>query len=159
MHSSIKTSIICNREPKEQNLKLSLDALGIIASCICLIHCMILPLLVLALPIIGIPFLEADWTHKLLAFFVVMFALWSVLPSYFKHRNAYVLSNMISGLALVLFATFASEKLLGKTWEVPLISVGNAIVVLTHLRNRKLCVHQSIEISTAVLPVKHGHLR
>jgi hypothetical protein len=70
-----------------------------------------------------------------------MFALCAVLPSYFKHRDIHILLGMLSGLALVLFATFVSEGILGAAWEVPLISVGNIIVVLTHLRNRKICVH------------------
>lgn len=115
----------------------SLDSLGIIASVICVIHCLTLPLLVSVMPLVGAQFLESDFTHELLAGFVVIFAVASLLPGYMKSFDSTILFGLCSGLGLVLFATFLSEPMLGPSWELPLISIGNLIVVFTHLRNRK----------------------
>jgi hypothetical protein len=45
---------------------------------------------------------------------------------------------MLLGVSLVLFATFAANRMLGGYWEMPIITIGNFIVVAAHLRNRKL---------------------
>lgn len=120
----------------------SMDALGIIASSICLVHCMALPFVVSLLPVLGLQFLEGHLAHVVLAFFVLTFAVTAVVPGYFKHRRSDILFFMIVGLSLVLIATFGLQGM-GETWELPLITVGNLILVGTHLRNRALsrCTH------------------
>lgn len=128
-----------NTNSNRTKSKVTLDSLGIIASFICLLHCIFVPLILFTIPVFAVRFLEADSTHKMLAFFVVLFATLSVIPGYFRHKNLYVLSGMISGLLFVLFATFASGKYIDATWELPLISAGNFIIIATHFWNNKLC--------------------
>ena len=100
-----------------------------------------MPFLIAALPFVGLQFLEGNFAHRLLAGFVIAFALFAVLPGYLKHRRKPVLVSMIIGLTLVLFATFGVGH--HEQWELPLISIGNLILVGTHLRNRGLlkCDH------------------
>jgi len=119
---------------------LSLDTLGIAASSLCLVHCLAMPFLIAALPFLGLQFLEGNFAHRLLAGFVIAFALFAVLPGYLKHRHKAVLAAMCIGLGLVLIATFGVHH---EQWELPLISIGNLILVGTHLRNRGLlkCDH------------------
>lgn len=126
-------SLCCN---KEHGWRPSFDTLGIVASSLCLVHCLAMPVLISVLPIVGSRFLEADWTHKALASFVVSFALLAVVPGYLKHKKRSVLLGLITGLSFVLFATFLSGCLLGEKWELPLITIGNLIVVATHWHNR-----------------------
>ena len=45
---------------------------------------------------------------------------------------------MIIGVSLVLTATFGSGSLFPESFELPLITVGNLLVVFTHWRNRNL---------------------
>lgn len=103
-----------------------------------MVHCVSMPLLVSILPSIGMTFLEGHAAHQILAFFVVGFALAAVLPAYLKHRRKAVLWSMIIGVSLVLTATFGSGTLFPESFELPLITVGNLLVVLTHWRNRNL---------------------
>jgi lysylphosphatidylglycerol synthetase-like protein (DUF2156 family) len=125
---------------KEARTILSLDNLGIAASSLCLVHCLAMPFLIAALPFLGLQFLEGNFAHRLLAGFVIAFALFAVLPGYLKHRRKTVLAAMCIGLSLVLFATFGVHH---EQWELRLISIGNLILVGTHLRNRGLlkCDH------------------
>ena len=123
-HAEVKTS--------------TLDSLGIVASVVCMVHCLAMPLLIGVLPAVGLTFLEGHAAHQVLAFFVVAFALAAVLPAYLKHRRTAVLLSMILGIGLVLTATFGAGNAFPESWEVPLITVGNLIVVFTHWRNRHL---------------------
>lgn len=116
----------------------SVDALGIVASVICLVHCLVLPVVIVFAPALGAEGLHEDSTHYFLAAFVTMFCLLGIVPGYLRHSNRKVLLTMISGLSLVLFATFACHSLLGELWEIPLITVGNLLVVSAHISNRKL---------------------
>ena len=100
-----------------------------------------MPFLIALLPMVGLEFLKGHATHRLLAFLVVGFACLAIVPGYLGHRRASVLISMMFGVSIVLLATFGSGVLFGENLELPLITVGNIIVVVTHLRNRRLCKH------------------
>lgn len=116
----------------------SMDALGIAASSLCLVHCLAMPLVVGILPLLGLKFLEGHSAHVTLAFFVLTFALLAIVPGYLRHRRADILAMMLVGVGLVLYATFLAQFTLGESAEIPIITVGNLILVFTHLRNRAL---------------------
>jgi len=92
----------------------------------------------MALPALTAGSGHEDLTHYILAGFVVVFCLFAIVPGYKRHHQKEVLAGMLVGLGLVLFATFIAEPYLGELWEMPLITLGNLVVVVTHLRNRKL---------------------
>lgn len=117
----------------------SMDALGIFASTLCLIHCLAMPMVVAFLPLFGLQFLEGHGAHQTLAGFVVAFGLLAILPGYMKHRKPAVLAGLVLGLTLVLAATFGYVAGLSESSELPLITVGNLVLVVSHLFNRKLC--------------------
>lgn len=127
-----------NHEHPPSRLVAYLDTLGIAASSLCLVHCLAMPLVITALPLLGLQFLEGHAAHVLLAAFVLSFALLAIVPGYLKHRRKDILGMMLIGLALVLYATFCAQTTLGETWEVPLITAGNLVLVATHFRNRAM---------------------
>lgn len=122
-----------------QQAIVSMDALGIIASTLCLIHCLAMPLVVAFLPVLGLQFLEGHVAHQALAGFVVAFGLLAILPGYLKHHKPSVLLGLIVGLTFVLGATFGYTIGLPESSELPLITVGNLVLVVSHLLNRRLC--------------------
>jgi hypothetical protein len=122
------------------NAIVSLDTLGITASTICIIHCMAMPFIITLLPVLGWQFLEGKTAHRVLAAFVLTFALTAVVPGYLKHKRRDVLVSMLVGLGFVLYATFAPGAVLPEWLELPLITTGNLILVATHWRNRGLSV-------------------
>jgi type III secretory pathway component EscS len=128
-----------------QKLIPSLDNLGIVASVICLIHCMAMPFILALLPFMGLSFLDTEEAHWVLAFFIIGFALVAIFPAYLKHKRPGILSAMIVGMLLVVFGAFFAEHTLGHAYEMPLLVVGNLILVATHWRNRSLikcCDHE-----------------
>src|SRR5207253_2703335 len=93
-----QTNIVTSSDDKKSRWKISFDILGIIASCLCILHCLAMPVLISVLPVVGSRLLESDWTHKALAFFVVSFALLAVAPGFLKHKKRVVLFGLITGL-------------------------------------------------------------
>jgi hypothetical protein len=121
----------------------SFDMLGIAASSICLVHCLAMPFIITFLPFLGWQFLEGKLTHHILAAFVFSFAMFGIVPGYLKHHEKTVLAGMIFGLSLVLIATLCCGGYLPEKWELPMITIGNLILVVTHWHNHHLasCNH------------------
>ena len=121
----------------------SFDNLGMAASTICLIHCLLMPFLITMLPIVGWQCLESKHAHHILAAFVFAFAVFAIVPGYLKHRRTSILLSTVFGLSLVLAATFVCGCILAESLELPMITAGNLILVATHWQNRRLtaCDH------------------
>lgn len=118
--------------------RVNLDTLGIVASAVCLVHCLAMPFVMLAIPAVTAEMLASDYTHMVLAGAVTAFCLLAIVPGYMRHNNKAVLGLMLAGLALVLTATFLLHLLGHEGLELPIISVGNVLVVFAHVRNRRL---------------------
>lgn len=122
----------------------SLDTLGIIASTICMVHCLALPVVLVAMPTVTARLMESDYTHFVLAGAVTAFCLLAIVPGYLRHNHKTVLGLMIAGLSLVLTATFFLHPLGLEGLEMPLISLGNILVVIAHVCNRRLLHSQAV---------------
>jgi hypothetical protein len=122
----------------------SLDTMGMAASTICLVHCLLMPFVISMLPIWGWQILAGKGAHHALAAFVFAFALFAVVPGYIKHKHLSILISMITGLSLVVIATFACGANLPESLELPMITLGNLILVASHWQNRHLaaCGHR-----------------
>ncbi|HIA52417.1 MAG TPA: MerC domain-containing protein [Candidatus Melainabacteria bacterium] len=113
------------------------DVFGMFAGLICLVHCLVLPFAIAALPALGLLNLENDYTHILLFAWVALFSI-SIFLGYKKHRQTSVLSLMFLGLCFVMTATFHHAFGVSESLEVPVISMGNLLLVLAHFMNRRI---------------------
>ncbi len=118
---------------------LSLDNLGIFASIACLIHCLALPVLIAAVPFIGfnLKFLEEPWVENTLIGAIVAFAVFAIVPGYFRHKKVIALVGLVIGMVTVLSVAFGRDTLVSERLELPLIAFGNLLLVGTHLLNRR----------------------
>ncbi|AWO01308.1 hypothetical protein DLD77_06200 [Chitinophaga alhagiae] len=118
--------------------KWSLDTLGIGASLVCAVHCVALPLLITALPLLGLEVLEnenLEYALLALSFVVGCTALWR---GYLKHhRRVAPLVLFAAGFAGLL----AGHFLMPENWEPFVIAAGAGLIVWAHLRNIKACRH------------------
>jgi MerC mercury resistance protein len=119
------------------------DVLGMAASLICMIHCLAMPFVLTLAPSLAPGLVHDERTHYFLAMFVTAFCLFGILPGYVRHNRKNVLYTMLAGLTLVLFATFVVGYTFGERFEIPIITIGNLLVVAAHYRNRQLlaCCH------------------
>lgn len=90
----------------------TIDGLAISLSGLCLIHCLVLPILSASLPIVGM-WAEVEWLHK--AFVVAAFPL-SFLRLTSKAANTAITALIVSGLWLLVAGAFIEYLHDFETW-------------------------------------------
>jgi len=112
-----------------------LDRLGITATSLCALHCIFLPVLLPALPLLGLSFLaDHAWEHIFLVITGILgtFALFSGFKKY--HKRLYPFYLLFLGIAIYWIKHDFSEAL-----EPYFIIVGASLIVAAHIINLKLC--------------------
>ena len=119
--------------------KLWWDRLGITLSVVCLVHCLMLPLAIAALPLVAAQWLHTSTFHTVMALVLLPVALLAVVPGLRLHGRVSVAAAMAAGLSLLSTAAFAGERLLSREWGIGLTLAGGAILVTAHAVNLALC--------------------
>lgn len=113
------------------------NATGIAASTLCLLHCLAMPVLLLALPALG--WAAGEHIHELLIGVALLAALLSLGPGYLAHRRAPVLLLGGAGLAGLAAAVFVVGPRYGDAAETALSVAGAVLLCVAHLRNGACC--------------------
>jgi hypothetical protein len=120
------------------HLRRHADTAGAIASGICLIHCLLTPLLISLFPSI-LPFLPGDATfHRALAIGILLLGAAAFVPGYRLHRRKSLLALVASGMLLILAVAWTGETL-SPLLELSLSVPGSLLLVTAHLLNRSFC--------------------
>jgi hypothetical protein len=121
-----------------------LDRLAIALSALCLLHCLAIPLAVLAAPAVT-AWLSGTETamHWALLALAVPLSIWAYSRGYRRHGG--VAATMLGGLGLALMLVGVSH-LLAASWEIPLTLVGVVMVSVGHGMN----IHRCRQAHTAV---------
>lgn len=116
-----------------------LDRAGIGASIACAVHCALAPLLVVALPLVGLRFLVDDSTEWAFVGASVALGVLSLVPSYFRsHGRLRPLLVFAAGIGVLLVARILLEE---DFWfEIAAVVTAAILIVSAHALNRKLCV-------------------
>ena len=111
-----------------------LDRIGITATSLCALHCLLLPVLLPALPLLGLGFL-ADHTWELV--FLILTAILGGIALYsgFKryHHKAYPFYLLLLGIIIYWEKHDVAEAL-----QPLMIIVGATLIVSSHIINIKL---------------------
>ena len=121
-----------------------LDRLAIALSALCLLHCLAIPLAVLAAPVVT-AWLSGTETavHWALLALAVPLSIWAYSRGYRRHGG--VAATVLGGLGLALMLVGVSH-LLAASWEIPLTLVGVVMVSVGHGMN----IHRCRQAHTAV---------
>jgi hypothetical protein len=110
------------------------DWLGVCFSGLCIVHCILTPLLlaISGTSLVGAWF-GADWVHYVLLAPVSVALLWSLPPSFAKHRNIKPLLYSALGFSLLLTSLALPQS--AEQW----LAIGGGIALIAaHLMNRFL---------------------
>jgi hypothetical protein len=116
-----------------------LDAVALIFSGLCLVHCLALPVLIAVLPLAASSFVADERFHQWLLLGVVPTSVLALGWGWRKHRSPLVLWLGILGMSLMSYAAFGRAindlSTAGERWFTVVGAVGLAI---GHLRNYQL---------------------
>ena len=111
------------------------DAIGIGASTLCAIHCLLLPFVLAFAPAVA-HFLPGDEVvHRTLACLLAAIGLVAFRTGYKLHRKKIVIVLLAAGIAGVTVGAYAGELLPSHCWEVVVTLLGGAFLV-DHKRPR-----------------------
>lgn len=108
-------------------------------SFLCAIHCMLVPVIILSMPIMAQSYLEHPWFHVILAFLIIPVGLYAFVHGYRHHSNWKVFLFGVPGLLIVgIVPHLIHEEILD--WNEPVAMViGSASLIWAHWLNRKSC--------------------
>ena len=114
------------------------DIAGMTASVLCLLHCLAMPLVILAFPMLGLAHAH-DTFHDTLIAANTLPVLLALVPGYLRHRDKTTLLVGCAGLALFLAAVFIVSPLLGEHAEAAVAVLSGFMLLYAHLRNSRFC--------------------
>lgn len=121
-----------------RTLTQKLDGLAVSFSVICLLHCLLLPVSVTLLPIIGLPLSHGAF-HQLLLVVVLPTSLFALGLGCRRHRSRSVAWLGGLGMGLLILAAFAVDSVWGHALEREITIAGGIILALAHIQNFRVC--------------------
>jgi len=119
------------------------DVAGMAASALCLVHCLAMPLVMLAFPMLGLAHVH-DTFHDTLVAAVTLPVLLALIPGYLRHRDKTTLLLGCTGLGCFLLALFVISPLFGEVAEAALAVASGILLLSAHVRNRRRCARCSV---------------
>jgi hypothetical protein len=115
------------------------DRMGVWTSALCLVHCLIAPVLISSSAVIA-HFLPAEEsTHRSLAVLVALFGSIALLLGYRKHRRATTLLLMLGGLTCIAGSAWFGDRLPSHAYEVTITMIGSGLMISAHRLNHTFC--------------------
>jgi MerC mercury resistance protein len=137
-------------QPKELALRIlfrenaiGLDHAGIFASSICAAHCVLTPLLMAVVPVLGLNFIFGGFAEWIFVGFSVVIGASSLIPACVRrHRKFPPLLLFAGGSLLLLFGRLWLEEQIH--FEIPVVIAAATLIIASHLTNLRLCRSCSI---------------
>jgi hypothetical protein len=130
----------CSPEKVNQsNPALWPDRMGVWTSALCIIHCLLMPVL-LSMSAVFVHFLPSEErVHRSLALAIAAIGAIALIRGIRIHRRLCVLYLMAAGLACIFFAAFQGDRLPGHWMEVTITFAGSILMIAAHRLNHTFC--------------------
>jgi len=116
-----------------------LDRSAIGLSVLCLLHCLALPLVLVAGSSFTALWAADEWFHQLLVVLVLPTSIVALLLGCKKHKRWAVLAWGFCGVGVLTLAALFAHDLVGEAGEKILTVIGSMLVVVGHAYNFRLC--------------------
>lgn len=112
------------------------DIAGASASFLCVLHCLVTPLLITILPVLVAT--EAE-THRSFAALILVIGILAFVPGYRKHKKIVIPAAGAAGITAIIAAALLPEMAGGESFETLLVVSGGLVLIGAHLRNAYWC--------------------
>jgi hypothetical protein len=113
------------------------DRFGATASFLCAVHCAVLPLVIAALPALGLGFLADHHFERAFIAFASVLALTTLIVGFRRHRNFRAFWFLVPGIALMTAGIIVDVDD-SVTLHAVLVAIGGTLIALAHLTNLRL---------------------
>ena len=121
--------------PHRQRL---LDRFGAAGSLICAAHCALLPLVIAALPSLGLAAWAGEGVEQVFVVFATLLGIFSLVWGYRRHRALRALSLLLPGLAILWLGVLYPALHQSVVPHAVAMTLGGTLVGLGHLVNLRL---------------------
>jgi hypothetical protein len=122
-----------------RELSMGADRLGIIASAVCFVHCILTPVL-LSMSAVWAHYLPSEErVHRGLAVAVAGIGGFAIMGGYRKHGRARVLLLMGCGLLFIFAGAYWGDRLPSHAAEVAVTMTGSCLMIAAHFINHTFC--------------------
>jgi len=115
-----------------------LDRVGATGSLVCAVHCALLPLLIAALPSLGVAAWLGEGFERVFVVFATLLGLFSVVWGYRRHRAVRALGLLLPGLAVLWLGNLYAPLHHALLPHAIAMTLGGTLVGLAHLANLRL---------------------
>jgi hypothetical protein len=115
------------------------DTFGIGISGLCLVHCLLSPLVFVLFPAAEAYVPADDATHHAFGLIVLVTGTVAFFRGYALHRQSIVLALLITGMAVLVIGTFGHHFIREERLSGALVMSGSFVLVAAHLLNRTFC--------------------
>jgi hypothetical protein len=122
---------------RSSKVKAALEVLSVVGPIICLIDCVVIPIMIAALPLVGIRQIWHGVSDQLLLLLVLAICTPSLTAGFLKHKRTSVIILMTLGFGLMFFANFAGH-LIDQSLHFTLTFIGSVLLVKANFDNRQL---------------------
>jgi hypothetical protein len=120
-------------------LTIPADRLGIWASTLCIVHCIVTPI-VLSLSVASAHFLPSEErTHRTLALLIAMLGVLALIKGYRRHRRLRVVLFMGVGLTSIFAGAYWGDRLPSHSTEMVITFLGSCFMIAAHRLNHTFC--------------------
>jgi hypothetical protein len=115
------------------------DMVGMGLSGLCMLHCLVFPLLVSFAPAILRELPGDDVTHRALALGIALAGGLAFRSGYKVHRKGWILALFLLGIALISAAAALGDSVLSGFGEAGITVCGSLLLITAHWCNRSFC--------------------
>jgi uncharacterized membrane protein len=115
------------------------DRLGMVASAVCFIHCVLTPVVVSLLAVEAHYLPSEEKIHRVLAVIVAALGGLAAFTGYRRHRRFRVLLFMSGGLSLIFAGAYFGDRLPSHLAEVAVTMTGSCFMIAGHFLNHTFC--------------------
>lgn len=112
------------------------DIAGITTSTLCILHCLMAPILITTLPVLAA---TEHQTHSIFAITIVLIGMLAFIPGYRTHRKISIPTAGLTGATMIIIAALLPEFAYAEFFETGLVLLGGTVLVIAHLRNLFWC--------------------
>ncbi len=131
----------------EDSKGVALDRAAICVSGLCLVQCLVLPLVLVLTPLMSLGFLGEELFHVVLLALIVPVSLAAFALGYRVHRNRQMFFPGLVGLVVIILAAILEGSVLGALGTALLTSLGGMLLIVGHWlnlrRRREACLRPS----------------